>query len=78
MIRVSISSFLVTLATVGVLHTPAHAQIRGSELGVVSQTIDGTTLTLDVSADEAISVEYRGPDGTLFGSGSRGAECSGG
>lgn len=58
----TIARVAVCAAALSTLALPArgHAQIRGSELGTVSQTIDGTTMTLAYSRPTA-----RGRD--LFG-----------
>ena len=54
--------FFVALAHAGcLLATPATAQIRASERGIVSQTVDGTVITVDYGRAQA-----RGRD-SLFG-----------
>jgi hypothetical protein len=56
-----IASLSATLIGIMTLPAPGAAQIRASELGTVSQTIDGTTIAIEYSRPRA-----RGRD-SLFG-----------
>jgi hypothetical protein len=56
-----IKSLTVSFAALAILAADAHAQIRASERGTVSQTVDGTTITIDYSRPQV-----RGRD-DLFG-----------
>ena len=56
-----IHTFVVVSVACGVLAPNAHAQIRASERGSVSQTVDGTVITVDYGRPQA-----RGRD-SLFG-----------
>ena len=46
-------TFVLALSVSAVLPVPTHAQVRGSERSVVSQVVDGTTITVDYSRPHA-------------------------
>ena len=48
-----IKHLTVSLMALTVLAADAHAQIRASERGTVTQTVDGTTIKIDYSRPQA-------------------------